>query len=142
MNFEASAGASFSYSSKNLDVTDGNNDNIVLRLNFQTDFDGETIPTTAIVTGIAIQYRSIFPNPFKNVLKIQGENMTEVELINTLGMVVEQINNINQNEYTITTNSLANVIYLVKVTNTNDNVKTEKVIKKQIAQPISLTSYN
>lgn len=157
VNFGASAGASFSYSSKNLDVTDGNNDNIVLRLNFQTDFDGETIPTTAIVTGIAIQYngtfqiaprymsdvaiptktefnstsqRSIFPNPFKDVLKIQGENMAEVELINTLGMVVEQINNINQNEYTITTNSLANGIYLVKITDTNGNVKTEKVIKK------------
>lgn len=67
---------------------------------------------------------NIFPNPAKDFVKIEGNNIQTVEIFNTIGQsIVKQ--EVNGNETTISTENLESGVYFVKIGN-----KTQKLIIK------------
>jgi len=70
---------------------------------------------------------SIYPNPVKNVLTIEGENITSVEIMDINGKVVRLTNHNNSKE-SINVSSLKQGIYFVKVVTINDT-KVSKLTK-------------
>jgi hypothetical protein len=73
----------------------------------------------------------IYPNPFVSYLSISTANgVAKIELFNAVGQLVKYIDGNYVSEATLSTSTLAKGVYIVKVTDANGNVTTEKVIKK------------
>jgi hypothetical protein len=60
---------------------------------------------------------NIYPNPVKDILTIEGENVSSVEILDINGRVVKTINNIKSSK-TINISNLNQGIYFVKTNNT------------------------
>lgn len=73
---------------------------------------------------------SFYPNPFTSQLTAIGNTVTSVEILNTIGQLVKKEVANNTNKIVISTSNLANGIYIVKATDNNGNLTTEKVIKQ------------
>jgi len=67
---------------------------------------------------------NIYPNPVNNILTIEGENISNVQILNINGKVVRTINNVNS-KTTIDVSSLTQGIYFVKI----GNSKVQKLVK-------------
>lgn len=71
----------------------------------------------------------IYPNPATDMIHVNGENMAEIQLINSIGQVVETIQP-NGNQITISTKDYSSGLYLVRTTFTNGQVKSQQLILK------------
>ena len=67
----------------------------------------------------------VYPNPVKDVLTIEGENIQQVNVFNAMGQLVKTVN-CNGN-VTVNVNDLQNGMYIVNVIDNNGTVKTSKV---------------
>lgn len=61
-----------------------------------------------------MQSLKVYPNPASNVLNIEGEGMTQVEVYNTIGQRV-MIAEVNGNAAKVNTESLSNGMYVVRI---------------------------
>ena len=79
---------------------------------FQTTFDG---------VGELEQSLKVYPNPASNVLNIEGEGMTSVEVYNTIGQLI-MTQEVNGNAVQVNTEGLNNGMYFVRIVATDGTV--------------------
>jgi hypothetical protein len=70
------------------------------------------------------------PNPTSGMLQLAGKNIANVEVYDVLGKQVFANNYSALNNVEVNLASLNNGVYMVKVTNTQGNSSTIKVIKQ------------
>jgi hypothetical protein len=85
------------------------------------------IISTVNVTEVEENELNIFPNPVKDAVKIQGNNINSVNVYNSVGVLVERIE-AGSNEVEINMNDYNTGIYFVQV-NTENGTTTRKVVK-------------
>ena len=85
------------------------------------------IISTVDVTEVEENELNIFPNPVKDAVKIQGNNINSVNVYNSVGVLVERIE-AGSNEVEINMNDYNTGIYFVQV-NTENGTATRKVVK-------------
>ena len=85
------------------------------------------IISTVDVTEVEENELNIFPNPVKDVVMIQGNNINSVNVYNSVGVLVEKIE-AGSNEVEINMNDYNTGIYFVQV-NTENGTTTRKVVK-------------
>ncbi len=157
LDFGASAGSLFA-NGTNYDVTDVNDAAMVLKTNFYTDIADETIPQKAIVVGIALEndgtymiapryfnditevtstsvntkfeLLDVYPNPFSDKVVVEYKDVVSIEVVNSIGQIVKNIDGNLSDKVTISTSELSDGIYILKITDVNGVVVTQKVIKK------------
>lgn len=94
---------------------------------FIDDFVFEEVNTTSITTNNSVQF-SVYPNPVKDLLTVNGENnITNVSVFNALGVRVHS-STPNSTSTQIDMSKFVRGIYLVKVT-TGTQTRTVKVFK-------------
>ena len=76
-----------------------------------------------IVSGIHV---TLHPNPTTGIVHIEGENVSEVKIYNTLGQLVKTLQNTNE----VSLEGLPQGIYLLRVTTEGGKVFSERVVKK------------
>jgi len=86
--------------------------------------------TTTDITSNTIKQLSIYPNPLTNTAVIEFDNPNNVaytlNIINTNGQIVKTIQNITDNNITISKNNLSNGVYFVELK--GDNIYRNKLI--------------
>ena len=87
----------------------------------------EEIVSTINVTEIEENNISIYPNPVKDLVKIQGNNINNISIYNSVGVLVEKIE-VRGNEVEINMSDYNTGIYFVQV-NTENGTATRKVVK-------------
>ena len=87
----------------------------------------EEIVSTINVTEIEENNISIYPNPVKDLVKIQGNNINNISIYNSVGVLVEKIE-VRGNEVEINMNKHNTGIYFVQVNSDNETI-TRKVVK-------------
>lgn len=70
---------------------------------------------------------SLYPNPARNVLNIEGDNLKEAALYSAIGTLVQKTE-LNGKNTTLNVSGLTKGIYFVKIINTAGNVCTRKVV--------------
>jgi hypothetical protein len=83
--------------------------------------------------GLSMQVNSIhlFPNPANNYIEINSmETISQIDIRSIMGALVSS-NQINQNNYRINTNEMANGVYLVSVKTNNETVVKKVVVKHE-----------
>jgi len=75
---------------------------------------------------------SIFPNPFTDRITLEAKNVSliGIEIYNVLGKKVREIKQNIGDETTIDVSSLTSGVYLLKATDSKNNVTTKKIIKR------------
>ena len=68
----------------------------------------------------------VYPNPVKDILTVEGENIQQVNVYNTVGQLVKTINS-NDNIVNVNVDDLQNGMYIVNVINNKGEVATSKV---------------
>lgn len=68
----------------------------------------------------------VYPNPVKDVLTIDGENIEQVNVYNTMGQLVKSVS-CNDNTVNVNVNDLQNGMYIVNVIDANGVVSSKKV---------------
>jgi hypothetical protein len=82
-----------------------------------------------LTTNNSLQTTHIFPNPAKNKITITGKNITDVQIIDNMGRVVEAIKNGNITSANISINlHIKAGIYIVKTINTKGETSTNKLV--------------
>jgi hypothetical protein len=95
------------------------------------DFSIAETVATAIEDTEPAATATIYPNPFSSELTVAGSNViSSVLVINSVGQVVDNAYGNGSNEVTFSTGELGKGIYIIKCTDINGNITTEKVIKK------------
>ncbi len=79
-----------------------------------------------VTTGISLH---IFPNPAMDVIKIEGNNMQQITILNLLGNTVMQVNTHGTDKAEINVSHLKAGNYLVRVTSVNGMVDVLKLVK-------------
>ena len=69
---------------------------------------------------------NIYPNPVKDVLTIEGKNLEQVNVYNTMGQLVKSVN-CNDNTVKVNVNDLQNGMYIVNVIDNNGTLTSSKV---------------
>ena len=69
---------------------------------------------------------NVYPNPVKDVLTIEGQNIEQVNVYNAMGQLVKTVNS-NENIVKVNVNDLQNGMYIVNVIDNNGTVTTSKV---------------
>jgi Alpha amylase, catalytic domain/Secretion system C-terminal sorting domain len=72
---------------------------------------------------------SIYPNPTSSSFKLNGF-VTKTEIYSTTGQIIKKFDGNFDSEYSFDINDLSNGIYLVKVTDENNNNKSFKLVKQ------------
>ena len=70
----------------------------------------------------------VYPNPVKDILTIEGENMSQIMIYNSLGQLVKSIEGNNDNIVEVNVKSLQNGMYFVNIINNNGKITAKKVI--------------
>ena len=68
----------------------------------------------------------LYPNPVKETLTIEGQNIQQVNVYNTMGQLVKSVN-CNDNIVNINVNDLQNGMYIVNVIDANAEMSSRKV---------------
>jgi hypothetical protein len=85
-------------------------------------------PTNLSTTEVSKSQVSIYPNPFKDVISVQGIDQTFGYKIYDLQGKIVQSNNLSKSEDTINTASIASGVYILKIT-TSETTVTKKMVK-------------
>ena len=80
----------------------------------------------ASVDEMANETLRLYPNPVKETLTIEGQNIQQVNVYNTMGQLVKSVN-CNDNIVNINVNDLQNGIYIVNVIDANAEMSSRKV---------------
>ncbi len=93
---------------------------------FYLDIDDISISGTAVnaIENVNDVNVNIYPNPVSSVLRVEGEGIEQVEVIDVNGRVV-----MNTKGGSINVSSLADGVYMVRVV-TESGVSTQKIVKK------------
>lgn len=75
---------------------------------------------------VANETYKVYPNPVKDVLTVEGENIEQVNVFNALGQLVKTVNS-NDNVVRVNVNDLPNGMYIVNVVDNNGIMTTSKV---------------
>ena len=112
-------------------LNDGNKHNVKVVAVYE---DGKTsvpivkdIISTVNVTEVKENNINIYPNPVKDAVKIQGNNINSISIYNCVGFLVEKIE-VSNNETEINMNDYNTGIYFVQV-NSENGTTTRKVVK-------------
>lgn len=70
---------------------------------------------------------SIYPNPTKDNIIVKGTNIKQIKIINQLGQVLVEQNNLNTNQQIVNVQHLGKGFYVVQIMD-NNIIKTEKLI--------------
>ena len=75
---------------------------------------------------------SIYPNPVSSelVLNAKNENIVELRVFNILGIQINQIKDISNQEYILNTSDLVNGVYFIEVRISNNKTIVQKIIKQ------------
>ena len=68
----------------------------------------------------------IYPNPVKDVLTIEGQNIEQVNVYNAMGQLVKTVNG-NDNVVKVNVNDLQNGMYIVNIIDNNGEMSSKKV---------------
>jgi hypothetical protein len=86
---------------------------------------------TGIEDNLDMSAISVFPNPFNNVITVNGlANAKQIRVSNMLGQEVMKVNLAGQESKDISTDNLNRGVYFVTITDGNNNAKTIKVVKQ------------
>ncbi|MGD9992813.1 MAG: lamin tail domain-containing protein [Salinivirgaceae bacterium] len=86
---------------------------------------------TGIEDNLDMSAISVFPNPFNNVITINGlANAKQIRVSNMLGQEVMNVTLAGQESKEISTDNLNRGVYFVTITDGNNNAKTVKVVKQ------------
>lgn len=88
--------------------------------------DISIVKTTDVEEFNSKETYKIFPNPTKNVINIEGENMSQIMMYNSLGQMVKSIE-CDNNNMTIDTSDLENGVYIVNIINNDGVVSTNRI---------------
>ena len=80
----------------------------------------------ASVDEMANETLRLYPNPVKETLTIEGQNIQQVNVYNTMGQLVKSVN-CNDNIVNINVNDLQNGMYIVNVIDANAEMSSRKV---------------
>jgi hypothetical protein len=80
----------------------------------------------ASVDEMANETLRLYPNPVKETLTIDGQNIQQVNVYNTMGQLVKSVN-CNDNIVNINVNDLQNGMYIVNVIDANAEMSSRKV---------------
>jgi hypothetical protein len=90
-------------------------------------------PSAAIsiaITGILeVPTFSVYPNPTRNQLKIATESQGDIELINSFGLVIKRVNQINNGDV-IDTSNLPVGKYIIRFTDSENRISALALIKE------------
>ena len=70
----------------------------------------------------------VYPNPVKDILTIEGENINSIKVYNTLGQLVKSIVCNNDNIVDVNVENLQNGMYFISIINNNGEFTSKKVI--------------
>jgi hypothetical protein len=72
---------------------------------------------------------SVYPNPARENIIVEGENIAGIEICNLLGEVVYEINTVApRHDYTISTDGMGAGSYFVRVRMADGKIVTKKII--------------
>jgi len=71
---------------------------------------------------------TVYPNPSKDIITIESDKNVHIEIINTQGQVIENVNNPNT-KITVDVSKLSSGIYIIKA-KTDKGIATKKFIKQ------------
>ena len=93
------------------------------------DLDGSFEYSSAISVNIPFHSRfAISPNPAKNILKVNGNQIFKVEIYDLAGRPLIRKNDLNTHEISINISGLTSGAYLVRVTGKDEVVHSEKLV--------------
>jgi len=96
------------------------------------DFDGRkqySITRTLNLKPQTLNSVVIFPNPATIAINITSQqNIQQIKLINQLGQTLKQLNNINTKYRTIDIEQFSKGIYVIQITTSNGEIKTQKIV--------------
>ena len=72
---------------------------------------------------------SLYPNPTSGTFTISGE-VSKVQVFSITGQIVKSFDTISSENYQFDINDLSNGVYLIKAIDTNNSIKTMKLIKQ------------
>ena len=81
---------------------------------------------TKVEENEASAFAAIHPNPTTGIVRIEGENATEVKVFNTLGQLVKTVQNTNE----VSLEGLPQGVYLLRVTLESGKTFSDKVVKE------------
>ena len=81
---------------------------------------------TAAIDEIANETYKIYPNPANEILSIEGENIKQVNVYNTVGQLVKSVS-CNDNTVKVNVGDLQNGMYIVNVIDNNGDMMSKKV---------------
>ena len=109
-------------------LNDNNQSKLFYRLKM-TDNDGSYEYSFVISVNISInRHFSISPNPAKDILKIKGSHIAAVEVLDIVGRPLMQKTYTDNNDVTLDISSLGAGSFLIRITDKNKNIQTEKLI--------------
>jgi len=97
------------------------------------NFVSESFEILAMVVGLkenSTQSIQVYPNPIDNFIKIIGNDIKSIELVNSLGQSISQFEGIDSSETTIDTSTLISGIYFVRMRMNSGETVVRKLVKK------------
>lgn len=97
--------------------------------NFGVYNDSE--PLCVTITGINSQYSksiSIYPNPAESMFMITGEGIAEVEMFNSLGQIVRNIESADDYGIDVDVSDLPRGVYTLRLVNRNNEIAIKQVV--------------
>ena len=91
-----------------------------------------TLDEILSVLDVAKEGFTMSPNPARDILQLTSNNntITSVTIYNTLGQVITAYNNLGTNALSISISDLKSGLYLVQVTDSNQNTSVKRLIKR------------
>ena len=88
------------------------------------------VPEDEEATAILYESINIYPNPTENSVRIEGtENITQIEIINTIGQVIAVIKNNGDAVMQVDLSGQANGLYLLRMRDAEENMVMKRVVK-------------
>jgi hypothetical protein len=112
-----------------LDMQPLNGDNYYRIQSIDKDGKASYTETKKITINDKQQTISIYPNPATATINITSQqNIQQIKLINRLGQTLQQFNNLNTKHQTINIEQFAKGVYIIQITNSNGEIKTQKIV--------------
>ena len=96
------------------------------KFGFEAHHNISTKEGYAAVEEMTNETYKVYPNPVKDILTIEGENVEQVNVYNTMGQLVKTVK-CNDNTVNVNVNDLQSGMYIVNVIDNNGEVSTSKV---------------
>ncbi len=71
---------------------------------------------------------NVYPNPVDVVLFVEGENINSIQLINSVGQIVYEIENVSDNNIKLNVENYFTGVYVLKITTSAGEQKVERIV--------------